>query len=135
SSFPSSCSLERKIGSPGIMDLPDVSEGRYGRGAQAGILIPMPDRATHILCINGGSSSIKYASFDLKRPEQRLLSGHLGGIGVAGGLSFAAGIEQVLAQVAQQADLPALAAAAHRVVHGGPMFGSHRRIDDSVLAE
>jgi acetate kinase len=95
----------------------------------------MPDRATHILCINGGSSSIKFASFDLKRPEQRLLSGHLEGIGVAGGTSFADAIGQVLAQVAQQADLQTLAAVAHRVVHGGPMFVSHRRIDDSVLEE
>jgi acetate kinase len=95
----------------------------------------MPDRATHILCINGGSSSIKFASFGLNRPEQRLLSGHLERVGVAGGMSFTDAIEQVLAQVGQQTDLPALAAVAHRVVHGGPKFAAHRRIDDSVLEE
>jgi acetate kinase len=95
----------------------------------------MPERATHILCINAGSSSIKFASFELKRPEQRLLSGHLERVGAAGGMSFAAATDHLLAQVAQRTDLQALAAIAHRVVHGGPKFAAHRRIDDGVVEE
>src|SRR5690242_17618284 len=131
-----SCRLEREIGSAGI------TRGSF-RCRPKTVLAHstrwhprfMPDRDSYILCINGGSSSIKYASFELARPAGRVLSGSIERVGVKGGVTFRTATGKLLEQVAQHIDLRSLAAVAHRVVHGGPRFQTHRRIDDEVLAE
>jgi acetate kinase len=92
----------------------------------------MPDQPAHILCINGGSSSIKFALFDRRDPSKRLSSGQ---VERAGGDDLGAAMDALLARLARDIDLRTLAAVAHRIVHGGPDFPQHRRIDAQVLAE
>ncbi len=95
----------------------------------------MVDSASHVLCINGGSSSIKFAVFDVRQSVRRLSSGQIERVGAKGTGSFAAAVDALLKRIAEQIDFGALAAVAHRVVHGGPTLDAHRRIDAGVLDE
>jgi acetate kinase len=95
----------------------------------------MLDPATHVLCINGGSSSIKFAVFDIRLSARRLTSGQIERVGTKGTRGFAESVDVLLKRIAEQVDVGKLAAVAHRVVHGGPTLDSHRRIDARVLDE
>lgn len=81
----------------------------------------------HILTINGGSSTIKFALFAPGDPMKRVQSGQ---IECPNGPDAEAA-EQVIAQ----APLASVAAIGHRVVHGGSRFVQPCRITPEVLAE
>jgi acetate kinase len=105
-----------------------------------------------ILCLNGGSSSLKFAVYRVSGSvEESLLSGVIEAIGAEGGKislragnkklpeksdSFAdqaAAIKTMFAALQEQG-IKDLAAVGHRIVHGGPRFTSPRRIDEKLKA-
>jgi acetate kinase len=116
---------------------------------------PDPSSAHHvILCLNSGSSSLKFALYDLGAVEEvRLAHGAVEHIGLAGGHLWIWGMDNdVLVDV--QRDFPGHMAAAegvsaaakdlgfpppvavgHRVVHGGPDHTAPERVDAQLLAE
>jgi acetate kinase len=85
---------------------------------------------TRVLVLNCGSSSVKYRLFD---GTQTLAKGLIERIGESGG--DAADHLAALRSIMSSTDLEGLAAVGHRVVHGGPDFGSATVIDDSVVAK
>jgi acetate kinase len=105
-----------------------------------------------ILCLNGGSSSLKFAVYRVSgRAEESVLSGVIEAIGVEGGkISLHAGDKKLSEKSASFADQAAaiktmfaavqeqgvknLAAVGHRIVHGGPRFTSPQRIDEKLKA-
>ncbi|MFO1219500.1 MAG: acetate/propionate family kinase [Burkholderiaceae bacterium] len=88
----------------------------------------MPAGGAHILTLNAGSSSLKYALF-AHANGSRLMDGQVEGLGV-GGLSH----EQALQQILTRIDPSRVVAVGHRIVHGGVRFAAPVRIDDEVLA-
>jgi len=104
-----------------------------------------------ILTINGGSTSIKFALFEMGSAERRVLTGDLDGIGEREGRFRIRGdsiepIERGLPLTSHQAALSELLgwfemhegnghpdAIGHRVVHGGPDLIAPTRITDVVL--
>jgi acetate kinase len=104
------------------------------------------------LCLNGGSSSVKYAVYRISDGgEERVFSGAIEAIGAEGGRawlragdkvlsdqsgSFANHAEAVRAMFAalKTQGVTELAAAGHRIVHGGPEFTAPQRIDDRLKA-
>ena len=82
----------------------------------------------HILTLNAGSSSVKYALF-AHATGARVHDGQIEGLGV-GGLSHEQALRQVMAQIG-----PArVIAVGHRIVHGGVRFTAPVRIDDEVMS-
>ena len=73
-----------------------------------------------ILCLNAGSSAVKWSSLQL--PAETLLTG--GEVGLDGEAELSA-----LLKEAQGVD-----AVAHRLVHGGPQFRAAVRIEGEVRA-
>lgn len=111
-----------------------------------------PDRA--LLTINGGSSSIKFALFQVRPSLHRTLAGQINGIGLPEGRfsvksddeaeSFSrpiaapaheAAVAQLMDWVEQRFSRGTLAAVGHRVVHGGPNFWRPQRITPEMMAE
>jgi len=113
--------------------------------------------ADTILVVNAGSSSIKFALFELGdgRVLRRVTTGQMDGIGTeprlrvrdAQGRAVAdekystgevgdvpAATARVSAWLRAHLDGAALIAVGHRVVHGGPLYASPRLVDDTVLA-
>jgi acetate kinase len=110
----------------------------------------------HILTLNAGSSSIKFALFDAgsSQPQERL-RGEVEGIGSSphmkaerGGKTFAdqqldagkvtdheSALSAVLEILRNEIADKAVAAVGHRVVHGGIAFGEPIVLDDSTLSE
>ena len=119
----------------------------------------------YALTINGGSSSIKFALFAPGEPPQRVLVGKIERIGLAGALLSATGsalstpdttgdrpierpiersieardhgqaVEQLLGWLRTVVRLDDVAAIGHRVVHGGPRYGSAQEITPELLDE
>jgi acetate kinase len=92
----------------------------------------------HLLTLNAGSSSIKYALFT--RDGARLVSGgQIDGIGVAQGTSPtpARTHDDALAEVLAglRAQGIRVGAVGHRIVHGGARFVQPMRIDDALVAQ
>ncbi len=107
----------------------------------------------HVLTLNAGSSSIKFAIFAAAAPWPRLMAqGQVQGLGaqpsfavsivdgkslqrsMAGG-DHAAGIEQILEWLKQAFPEIAIKAVGHRVVHGGVNYAAPTIVDDRVLEE
>ena len=104
-----------------------------------------------VLCLNGGSSSIKFSLYDLGAAEKRLANGAVERIGLDGGrawvevagesverettASFPDHLTAVRAafEALAKRDLPAPAAVGHRLVHGGPDHWLPERVDDRLL--
>ena len=105
-----------------------------------------------ILSLNGGSSSLKFAVYRLSDvAEERIFSGAVEAIGEASGRAWlrrgdeilseengtfpdhTAAIKTMFAALHKQG-VEKLAAAGHRIVHGGPKFTSPQRIDDRLKA-
>ncbi|HEU4415612.1 MAG TPA: acetate/propionate family kinase, partial [Candidatus Angelobacter sp.] len=105
-----------------------------------------------ILCLNGGSSSLKFAVYQMAGGEERLFSGAVEAVGTDEGRVWvrgtgndklaehegrfpdhAAAIKTMFAALAKQG-VKDLAAAGHRLVHGGPTFTAPRRIDARLTA-
>jgi len=108
----------------------------------------MPDA---VLCLNGGSSSLKFAVYRLGREEIRLANGAVGAIGSGTSrlwlrtpdddvledtslrLDGHAGAATHVFAALKRHGFDVAAAVGHRIVHGGPDLSSPRRIDDDVL--
>ena len=105
----------------------------------------------HILTINGGSSSIKFALFDATAPLRQQYAGELTRIGQpqpmllvkdanAKAVSHAvvapdhvAAVDVLVDWVGKNNDGTTLAAIGHRLVHGGPTYYRPQRIDATML--
>ncbi len=110
-----------------------------------------------ILVINAGSSSLKFALYGARQEPSRralLCSGEFSGIGhgirfeavdgkgaaleaprLPPGTAHEAALELMLPWLQRHFPAHRLAAAGHRVVHGGSRFAAPVRIDEAVLAE
>jgi acetate kinase len=108
----------------------------------------------HILTINGGSSSIKFALFEFGDSLQRLLEGGIERIGLPDatlqvkGLNPADKVSRLIAAsdytvavgalmdwLEEHCGRDALTAVGHRVVHGGPTYSQPQRITPAMLEE
>ncbi len=105
-----------------------------------------------ILCLNGGSSSLKFAVYEISGAgEERTLSGAIEAIAAEGGRAWLRAGDKVLSdEKGSFPDYPQavktmfaalktqgvskLAAAGHRIVHGGPKFTAPQRIDEGLKA-
>ena len=105
-----------------------------------------------ILCLNGGSSSLKFAVYRISDAgEERVFSGAIEAIGAEGGRAWLRAGDKALSDQSGSfpdhteavktmfATLKAQgvmepAAAGHRIVHGGPKFTAPQRIDDRLKA-
>src|SRR5690348_9638685 len=103
-----------------------------------------------ILCLNGGSSSLKFAVYRLSgAAEERIFSGAVEGIGESIGKAWlrsgdtalqeengrfpdhTAGMNKMFVALREQG-VEELAATGHRIVHGGPKFTTPQRIDSQL---
>jgi acetate kinase len=108
----------------------------------------------HILTINGGSSSIKFALFKVDNSLERILEGAIERIGLPGsslrmkGPAPADNFARVVAApdhtsavgalmdlIEERSGHDALTAVGHRVVHGGPKYSDPRRITTEMIEE
>jgi acetate kinase len=109
---------------------------------------------THaILCLNGGSSSVKFALYRVGDGEETLLArGAVERLGLADGRVWArdagngvladhrgdfrdhrSAVQEIF-RALDEHHLPAPAAVGHRLVHGGPEYSSPRAVDAALLA-
>ncbi|MGE5319212.1 MAG: acetate/propionate family kinase, partial [Hyphomicrobiaceae bacterium] len=108
----------------------------------------------HILTINGGSSSIKFALFEAGDSLRRVVAGGVERIGLpdarlwvkdlnaAGDLSrpvtatdHAVAVEALMDWIEEHSGQGALSAVGHRVVHGGPNYCAPQRITAEMIEE
>lgn len=108
----------------------------------------------HLLCLNGGSSSIKFALYRPGDPPQRLLAGKLDRIGLPGTrLSYrdearsedgsrdlgtadrASAATVLLDWLDDRVGLHSVKAAGHRVAHGGSRHAEPQRVTAEMLAD
>jgi acetate kinase len=108
----------------------------------------------HILTVNGGSSSIKFALFESTKSLPRVLIGRIEGIGLSHGQfavkgakssdnfsrsivakAHAEAVDVLMDWVAERIQHGELAAVGHRVVHGGPKYWEPQRITPKIIAE
>ncbi|MGD9896988.1 MAG: acetate/propionate family kinase [Candidatus Methylacidiphilaceae bacterium] len=108
-----------------------------------------PDK---ILTINSGSTSLKFALFQMASSEKRLISGKLDHIGGDDGLCEArdaqgttiwqerlalpdhrTGLARFFSWLESVSPSSGLGAVGHRLVHGGPAFGAPRLLTSPVL--
>jgi acetate kinase len=107
-----------------------------------------------ILCINSGSSSLKFALYCLGDLEEtRIAQGAVEGIGLPAGQLWIrdkdngvlvdirrdfpehVAAAEAVSEAAKNSGFPRPAAAGHRVVHGGPHHSAAERINASLLRE
>ena len=105
--------------------------------------------SSHILTINGGSSSIKFALFEPNGAMKRILRGVIKRIGSADALfavqgsesfsrkleisSYPAAVEVLMEWLEKQIGRGAIAAVGHRIVHGGPKYNAPQRITGEMM--
>ncbi len=108
----------------------------------------------HILTINGGSSSIKFALFEVSDSFRRILDGAVERIGLpdatfrAKGLAQAdnfsrvvtapdhtAAVNALMDWIEKRTDHDALSAVGHRVVHGGPKYYKAQRLTAAMVED
>ena len=111
------------------------------------------DDAVHILTINSGSSSIKFALYRMGRVETPSLSGSIGGIGFDSGLfhikdaegrtrvekkltlrDHGAALQEIIGRLHGSAAGRDVDAVGHRLVHGGSAYTEPQRITAELLA-
>ncbi len=108
--------------------------------------------ALHILCLNSGSSSLKFAVYRLDDAETRLAAGAVERIGrpdgrlwlesdrgeprtdVAGDFPDAGAAVRAALGALEALGLPRADAAGHRIVHGGPDHSAPERVDAQLIA-
>ena len=102
-----------------------------------------------VLTINGGSSSIKFALFEPGEPPRLVQSGQIEGIGQAtarfsvkgapatkiAAPDHTAAVNVLMDWLEKSAARGSLAAAGHRVVHGGPKYSEPERITAELVEE
>ena len=108
----------------------------------------------HILTINGGSSSIKFALFERGTLPKRIMAGGIDRIGLPGAVWHAKGSDEkdsfsrsvvapdhtaavgiLMDWIDERGGRDSLAAVGHRVVHGGPKYSAPQRITPEMVAE
>lgn len=108
----------------------------------------------HILTINGGSSSIKFALFERGASLERTLAGEIQRIGCPDAVvriegpaqanvvtqpvaaeNYGAAAELLVDWIAQRLGHQKLRAVGHRVVHGGPKYAEARTITPQMVLE
>jgi acetate kinase len=108
----------------------------------------------HILTVNGGSSSIKFALFDAGNPLRRILGGEIERIGLPEATWWVKGLNQadnfsrpieapdhaaavgvLMDWIEKRGGRDALTAVGHRVVHGGPKYSQPERITSKIVEE
>src|SRR5450755_2384913 len=108
----------------------------------------------HVLTINGGSSSIKFALFETAGALRRIVKGSIERIGLpqsafqieelkpADSISrpvaaptHAAAVAELMNWIEARGERDALSAVAHRVVQGGPRYSAPERITADMIAE
>ncbi len=108
-------------------------------------------RQGKILTLNGGSSSLKFAMFDVGRPDVPITRGHFDRVGrdgtvfrvdhgfgeveEIGQLDHRAATAYLLDWLDRKGVLDTMVAVGHRIVHGGPRFVEPAVIDAGLLAE
>lgn len=86
----------------------------------------------HLLTLNAGSSSVKFALFARDDLARSVFAGQVDGIGLPGGVStHDAAIADVLAQLGARDER--IVGVGHRIVHGGTGFVEPVLIDDGVV--
>ena len=114
----------------------------------------MKSAGARILTINGGSSSIKFALFEVGGPLRRILEGAIERIGLpeaslrvqgtdpADDLSrpvtapdHTVAVGALMAWIGERGARDALSAIGHRVVHGGPKYSEPQRITADMIEE
>jgi acetate kinase len=92
--------------------------------------------SSRVLTINGGSSSIKFALFTADETPHRLLSGTVERVGLPGGPpDYEHAVARMFDQLDERFGLAGVAAAGHRVVHGGPRYSQPETITQEVVDE
>jgi acetate kinase len=108
----------------------------------------------HILTVNGGSSSIKFALFEASNSFRRILGGEIERIGVPGatfkmkGLTpadnfthsvlapdYTAAVGVLINGIEERSGRDAFAAVGHRMVHGGPKYSEPQRVTMEMIEE
>jgi acetate kinase len=108
----------------------------------------------HILTINGGSSSIKFALFEPGTLPKRILAGAIDRIGLPDAVWHAKALDPkqtfsrpvtapdhtaavgiLMDWIDERGGRDTLAAVGHRVVHGGPKYSAPQRITPEMVAE
>ena len=109
---------------------------------------------SHILTINAGSSSIKFALFKTGAVSMQIYGGAIENIGLPGAIlrvesaglavsvlkpvtapNHAAAMNELMDWIEMRPDTRALVAVGHRVVHGGPKYSAPQRIDPGLVDE
>ena len=107
-----------------------------------------------ILTVNGGSSSIKFALFEVGDSLQRILAGRIDRIGLPEATFVVKGLQKadnftrpvtaanhteavgvLMDWVEERIRRGELTAVGHRVVHGGPKYSEPQRITSEMIAE
>jgi acetate kinase len=109
-------------------------------------------QGTHVLTINSGSSSIKFAMYDMSGVPQRIATGQVERIGLPDARFRATAaegqthetiaaanhdqaVDRIIAWLDLHGGLQAVVAVGHRIVHGGDRFLESTAIDDAVIRE
>src|SRR5271170_4122175 len=114
----------------------------------------MKSAGSRILIINGGSSSIKFALFEVGAALRRILGGELERIGLPGttlrvkgsnpadnfsrpvtAADHTAAVGALMEWIEEHSGRDALAAVGHRVVHGGPKYSRPQQVTAEMIAE
>jgi len=109
----------------------------------------MTRQAKYILTINGGSSSIKFALFEVGRSLRRVKTGKIERIGLPeasfmvtdaaprpiAALTHTASVNVLMDWLEENPGRAKLAAVGHRVVHGGPKYWEPQRITAAMIEE
>ncbi len=117
---------------------------------------PSPESTTenHVLTVNSGSSSIKFALFRVGEPLERVLTGRFERVGLSDGEltvtdtetgrreqrpvptpDHAACVRPLVQLLEGRVSLASVRAIGHRVVHGGTRYTETQRVTDEMLAE
>src|SRR5262249_53458598 len=106
-----------------------------------------------ILCLNGGSSSLKFAVYRVDGAgEERAFSGAVEAIGTGSGKAWLRNKHSVIVEqtgsfpdhvaaakamfaALNQHGVRSLGAAGHRIVHGGPKFTTPQQVDSELKRE
>ncbi len=114
----------------------------------------MPANTPRILTINGGSSSIKFAVFEVADGPQRILGGAIERIGqrqatleISGrdpadhvsqsvnASDHSAAVNVLMDEIQNRLGGDVIAAVGHRVVHGGPKYSAPQLINDALIKD
>jgi len=107
-----------------------------------------------ILTINGGSSSIKFALFDVGKSLQRIIKGGIERIGLPDATlrvkgvnltddfsqlvtapDYKAAVDILMDWIEEHSACDALTAVGHRVVHGGPKYSKPQHITTEMIED